>query len=155
MQAAADYCLVNNINLQEGLTWAERSINTYFGESNFLTLSTYAGLLEKFNRKKEADSLMQIAFPKATVLQLLVYGHQLTKRKKYQEAFSIFKKNYEKFPNEDYANLGMVIGHYFMDNKKEAIAFAEKAMSKTKDPEWKKYFGSLVTDIGAGKDLFR
>ncbi len=52
MQTAANYCLVNNINLEEGLTWAHRSIHTFFGESNFLTLSTYAGLLEKLNRKK-------------------------------------------------------------------------------------------------------
>ncbi|MEJ7586262.1 MAG: DUF2911 domain-containing protein [Ferruginibacter sp.] len=66
MHAAANYCLVNNINLEEGLSWADRSINTYFGEANFLTLSTYAGLLEKFDRKKEADSLMQKALPMAT-----------------------------------------------------------------------------------------
>ena len=59
MHMAANYCLVNNTNLEEGLSWADRSINTYFGEANFLTLSTYAGLLEKFNRKKEADSLMK------------------------------------------------------------------------------------------------
>lgn len=53
MHTAANYCMVNNINLEEGLSWADRSINTYFGEANFLTLSTYAGLLEKFNRKKK------------------------------------------------------------------------------------------------------
>ncbi|HEX8314043.1 MAG TPA: DUF2911 domain-containing protein, partial [Flavisolibacter sp.] len=59
MQQAASYCLVNNINLEEGLSWAERSVNPFFGEKNFLTLSTYAGLLEKNNRKKEADSIMR------------------------------------------------------------------------------------------------
>jgi hypothetical protein len=54
MQMAANYCLVNNVNLEEGLSWADRSINSYFGETNFLTLCTYAGLLEKFNRKKKS-----------------------------------------------------------------------------------------------------
>lgn len=42
MQTAANYCLMNNMNLEEGLSWAHRSIYTFFGESNFLTLSTYA-----------------------------------------------------------------------------------------------------------------
>ncbi len=107
---AANYCLVNNINLEEGLSWAERSVNTFFGEANFLTLSTYAGLLEKLNRKKEADSLMQKALPMATTVQLLMYGSNLNKMKKHQEAFKIFKMNYDKNLNESYTNLGMVMG---------------------------------------------
>ncbi|HEY4337643.1 MAG TPA: DUF2911 domain-containing protein, partial [Puia sp.] len=40
MQQAADFCLVNDVNLEEGLSWADRSIHTYFGEANFRTLST-------------------------------------------------------------------------------------------------------------------
>src|SRR5687768_12217595 len=108
MHAAANYCLVNNINLEEGLSWAHRSIYTFFGESNFLTLSTYAGLLEKFNRKKEADSLMHKAIPMATSLQLLTYGNNLNKQKKHEEAQKIFRINYDKYPSEGYALLGMV-----------------------------------------------
>ena len=74
---------------------------TYFGEENFVTLSTYAGLLEKNNRKKEADSIMQRALPKGISLQLLVFGDNLNKQKKHQEAFKIFKLNYNKFPDEN------------------------------------------------------
>ncbi len=155
MHAAADYCLVNNINLEEGLSWADRSINTFFGETNFLTLSTYAGLLEKFNRKKEADSVMQKAFPMATPLQLLMYGSSLNKMKKHQEAFKIFKMNYDKSPKENYANLGMVMGYYFLENKKEAIKYAEKGKGITTDPNWKNYFNSLINDMNAGKEVFK
>jgi tetratricopeptide (TPR) repeat protein len=131
MHAAANYCLVNNINLEEGLSWAERSLNTFFGETNFLTLSTYAGLLEKFDRKKEADSVMRKALPMGTAMQLLMYGSNLNQMKKHQEAFKIFKMNYDKNPKEDYANLGMVMGYYFLDNKKEALAYAQKGRDKT------------------------
>jgi tetratricopeptide (TPR) repeat protein len=155
MHTAANYCLVNNINLEEGLSWADRSINTFFGEANFLTLSTYAGLLEKFNRKKEADSVMQKAFPMATPLQLLMYGSSLNKMKKHQEAFKIFKMNYDKNPNENYANLGMVMGYYFLENKKEAIKYAEKGKGITADRNWKGYFDSLINDMNAGKEIFK
>jgi hypothetical protein len=155
MHTAANYCLVNNINLEEGLSWADRSINTYFGEANFLTLSTYAGLLEKFDRKKEADSLMQKALPMATPLQLLMYGSNLNKMKKHQEAFKIFKMNYDKTPKENYANLGMVMGYYFLENNKEAIKSAEKGKGMTSDPGWKSYFDSLIKDMNAGKEIFK
>ena len=155
MQTAANYCLVNNINLEEGLTWAHRSIHTFFGESNFLTLSTYAGLLEKLNRKKEADSIMQKALPLGTSLQLLMYGNNLNKQKKHPEAYKIFKMNFDKYPNDDYSFLGMVMGNYFLGNKKEAIRFAEEGIKKSKDPNWQRYFKTLAGDINSGKEMFR
>jgi len=74
MQNAANYCLINNINLEEGLTWADRSVNAAFGESNFVTLSTYAGLLEKVNRQYEADSLMKKTFSIGTAAQVHNYA---------------------------------------------------------------------------------
>lgn len=155
MHTAADYCLVNNVNLEEGLSWADRSINTYFGEANFLTLSTYAGLLEKFNRQKEADSLMKKAYPMATSLQLIMYGSSLNKMKEHEKAFKVFKMNYDKGPKENYANLGMVMGHYFLGNKKEAIKAAENGKAITPDAGWKGYFESLINDMNAGKEIFK
>jgi hypothetical protein len=154
MHAAANYCLVNNVNLEEGLSWAHRSIHTYFGETNFLTLSTYAGLLEKFNRKAEADSVMKKAMPMGTALQLLVYGDNLNKQKKYEDAFKIFKFNYDKHGTDNYAILGMVMGNYFTNKKPEAVKFAEKG-KKTSDPNWQGYFSSLAADISAGKEVFK
>ncbi|MCE7040636.1 DUF2911 domain-containing protein [Dyadobacter sp. CY312] len=155
MHTAANYCLVNNINLEEGLSWADRSINTYFGEANFLTLSTYAGLLEKFNRNKEADSLMKKAIPMGTSLQLVMYGSSLNKMKKHEQAFKIFKLNHDKNPKEVYSNLGMVMGYYFMENKKEAISYAEKGRDMATEANWKSYFGSLIADMNAGKEIFK
>jgi hypothetical protein len=86
MQQAADFCLVNDVNLEEGLSWADRSINTYFGEANFRTLSTYAGLLEKAGRQHEADSLMKLAFPKGSTRDIYFYGSKLLRMKRYKAA---------------------------------------------------------------------
>jgi len=155
MHTAASYCLVNNINLEEGLSWADRSINTYFGETNFLTLSTYAGLLEKFNRTREADSLMQKAFPMATPLQLLLYGSNLNKMKQHKKAFDFFKMSYDKNPNENFSLLGMGMGYYFLENKKEAIQFAEKGKATATENNWKSYFDSIINDLNAGKEMFK
>lgn len=151
MYMAANYCLVNNVNLEEGLTWADRSVNTYFGEANFQTLTTYAGLLEKSGRKKEADSLMQKALPMGTALQLLIYGSGLNKMKKHKEAFDIFKMGAAKFPDDDYANLGMVMGHYFLGHIEEAIRSAETGKRVSRSDDWQKRFESLRSDMKAGK----
>lgn len=155
MHSAANYCLINNINLEEGLSWADRSINTYFGETNFLTLSTYAGLMEKFDRVQEADSLMQKAVPLATPLQLLLYGSNLNKMKQHKKAFDFFKMNYDKNPKENFSLLGMVMSHYFLENKKEAIQFAEKGKDTATENNWKSYFDSLINDLNAGKEMFK
>ena len=155
MYTAANYCLVNNINLEEGLTWAERSINTFFGESNFQTLSTYAGLLEKLGRKKEADSVMVKAIPLGKPTQLFQYGISLNKMSKNKEAFDLFKMSFDKTPTDDYAILGMVMGYYGIKNKKEAIALAKKEALKTTNNGFKAYYTTLIADMEADKDIFK
>lgn len=154
MQMAANYCLINDVNLEEALGWADRSINTYFGEANFLTLSTQAGLLEKLGKKAAADSVMKKALPMATLLQLNSYGRTLVRQKKYKEAFEIYKLNYDKYPNDIYTRIGMVIGYAGVGNPKEALKYAEKAMALADDSNTKSYIEKMVADVKAGKPVF-
>jgi hypothetical protein len=98
---------------------------------------------------------MQKALSMGTALQLLVYGNDLNKLNKHKEAYDIFKINFQKFPQDKYAFLGMIMGNYFMDNKKEAIKYAQKGMEQVSDPNWKNYYKSLVNDINDGKKLFK
>ncbi|HMJ67917.1 MAG TPA: DUF2911 domain-containing protein [Cyclobacteriaceae bacterium] len=153
MQQAANYCLMNNVNLEEALVWSERSINTYFGETNFLTLSTYAGLLEKKSQKQKADSVMKKALPMATMLQMHQYGYTLLRQKKYKEAFDIYKANYTKYPNDIYTRLGMILGNVGLGNTKEALAFGAKANELADDANTKSYVDKLIADIKAGKTI--
>lgn len=153
MQQAANYCLINNVNLEEALTWADRSINTYFGEANFLTLSTQAGLLEKTGKKQKADSVLKKALPMATLLQLNSYGRSLMRQGKKKEAFDIYKMNYEKHPNDIYTRIGMIYGNAAMGNTKEALAFGAKANELATESNTKAFVDKLMSDIKAGKDI--
>ena len=155
LQMAADYCLTNNINLEEGLSWADRSINTYFGESNFKTLSTYAGLLQKLGREVEADSIMQKAMPMGTSQDLATYGVRLNRMDLHEEAFKIFKNNYDKNPDDVFAHLGMVSGHFYLGDKKKALQFCRSAKEKTEDQGFLSYIDVLIADIEAGKEIFK
>jgi hypothetical protein len=111
--------------------------------------------LKKFNRNAEADSIMKKAIPIGTSLQLLMYGAGLNKMKQHREAFDIFKLNYDKNPKADYANLGMVMGYYFLGKKKEAVSAAENGRKVSIDPNWKSHFESLIADLNSGKELFK
>jgi tetratricopeptide (TPR) repeat protein len=153
MHQAANFCLVNNINLEEGLSWADQSIHTFFGEANFLTLTTYAGLLEKAGRKHESDSLMKKALPMGSLLQVNSYGRTLLRLKKYQEAFAIYKMNYEKYPGDIYTNLGMIKGYAALGNKPEALKFVDKAITLAPDQNTKAYLDKMKEMVRDGKDV--
>jgi hypothetical protein len=153
MQAAADFCLVNDVNIEEGLNWADRSINTYFGETNFRTLTTYAGLLEKVGRQQEADSVMKVAFPKGTVQDIFGYGSKLMRMKKYKQAFDAFKLDYDKAPKEVLTNFGLAKGYAGMGDKTSAIKYADDCIQMTNDPGTKAYIGRFKQSVTDGKDV--
>ncbi len=153
MQMAANYCLVNNINLEEALGWADRSINTYFGEKNFLTLSTYAGLLEKTGNKLKADSLMKKAYPLASMVQLNSYGRSLLVQNKTQQAYDVYKMNYDKYPDEIYARIGMIRACAAVGKSEEALKYADKALALAKDSNTKTSIEKIVAEVKSGKKI--
>lgn len=155
LETAANYCLKNDINLEEGLSWSDRSINSYFGETNFKTLSTNAGLLEKLGRSQEADSVMQKAIPMGSARDLTLYGIGLNNMKLHKKAMEVFSANYDKDSKEFYAHLGMISGHHYLGNKKKALEFCESAKAHIEDAVFISYVDGLIKDIKAGKDIFK
>ena len=153
MQQAADFCLTNDVNLEEGLSWADRAIHTYFGEANFRTLSTYAGLLEKAGRKHEADSLMKQAWPKGSRDDIYYYGYKLQKMRMYKEALEAFKVNYDKAPKDWLSNLGMAKGYAGLGDKGSALKYADIALQLVGDPGSKSYIERMKQAISEGKDV--
>jgi hypothetical protein len=153
MQMAANYCLVHNINIDEAIGWADRSINTYFGEKNFSTLSTYAGLLEKKGLKAKADSVMKKAYPLATTLQLFSYGRGLERDKRTTEAVAIYKMNYEKTPEDLYSCMGATRAYWLQGNNKEALKYANKTVVFAKDTYFKGMSEEIVAALKEGKGI--
>jgi len=153
MQEAADFCLENDVNLEEGLSWADRSINTWFGEANFRTLSTYAGLLEKTGRRQESDSVMKLAFPKGNTRDIYFYGNKLLRMKMNKEALEAFKINYDRTPKDWLAILGMAKGYAAMGDKTAAIKYAEGSLRLVEDKSTKDYIERVKQGIADGKDV--
>jgi len=151
---AAQFTLQNNVNLEEGLSWADRAINEQFvGQKNFQTLATKAQILAKLNRKSEADALMKEALPMGTMQQVHNYARQLLQQKRNQEAFDAFKLNHDKNPNVFTTNMGMVRGYSAIGNYKKALEFAQKALPQAPDKNNKDNVENMIKKLQEGKDV--
>jgi tetratricopeptide (TPR) repeat protein len=151
---AATFCLQNNYEMEQGLTWAQRAIAPVFpGERNFQSLSTYASFLNKQNRAKEADDTMKEAIPLGTAQQVSTYSRSLLTQKRTQEAVDIYKANYSKFPNVFATNFGMIRAHSALGDQKKALEFAKLALPQAPNPQQKGIVEKMIKDLEEGKEI--
>jgi hypothetical protein len=101
---AAQYFLVNKINLDEALKYEDQSIQA---EERYDNLMNKSKILDAMGRKQDADSFRAKALEKANALQLYVYGRQLQGDKKQDEALAIYQSTAKKFPDFWTTHLGM------------------------------------------------
>ena len=130
-QAAAQYCLQQNRNLPEALTWAETAITLPgIGQTNFSTLSTKAQILAKMSRTEEADGGDgEGARPAGDHrFEIHQYGRQLLAQGKPQEALAVFEKNAKRFGDTWPVHVGLARGYSATGDYKTALKHAELAL---------------------------
>lgn len=101
---AAQYFLVNKINLDEALKDEDLSIQA---EERYDNLMNKSKILEAMGRTQDAEALRTKALDKANPLQLYVYARQLQGQKKQQEALAIYESNAKRFPDYWTSHLGL------------------------------------------------
>ena len=150
---AANFCVLNNVNLEEALAWSDHAVNGPFvGQKNFNTLSTRAQVLSKLNRTAEAEAAMKEALPMGSANQVHAYARQLLLQKKSKEAFDAFKLNYDKNPNIFTTNMGMMRGYSAVGNYKKALEYAQKALPQS-DQLNKINLERMIKLLQEGKDV--
>lgn len=154
MQAAAQWCLTNDVNLEEALVWADRTVNPQLGGvQTFAALSTKAGLERKLGRTADADKTMQLAMDKASVLDLHGYGRRLIGEKKYQEALAVFKQNFDKNQGAWPTHVGLARGYSAAGDLKKALEHAEAALQQAPDDLNRKSLEGMVNTLKEGKAI--
>jgi tetratricopeptide (TPR) repeat protein len=124
---AAGYCLQNNMNLDEALTWINKSVALNENSNN---LYVKGGLLDKLGKSEEADTvrkrMMSIA---KTEVDLNLLGYLYLNAGKKREAIDVFKKNVRTYPDSwnVYDSLGE--GYAANGDTKLAIDNYSKALS--------------------------
>jgi len=152
--SAANYCIANNIELEQALAWMDRAI--YFrimGVKNFQTLSTKAAVLFKMNRPDEAKKVMEEAIPMGTVNEVHYYGRTLINMKQAEEAMKVFKGNYNKFPNVYTTNVGLGRAYSSLGDYKIALKYMKAALLQAPDDLNKTSVERMVKKLEEGKDV--
>jgi hypothetical protein len=149
---AATYCLTTSHDLKQGMVWADQAINArYIGQKNFQTLSTKVALLTALNKPDEASSLMKEALPMGTMNELHQYGRTLLSQKRDQEAYAVFKTNYDKNPNQFTTNMGMSRALIAIGKPKNALPYLQAALPQAPDSLNKASVEAMIKSISEGK----
>lgn len=150
---AANYCIANNIELEQALAWMDRAI--YFrimGQKNFQTLSTKAAILMKMNRMDEAKKVMDEAVPMGSMNEVHQYGRTLLNMNQTQEAYKVFKANYEKHPNVLTTNVGLGRAYSAMGDYKKALEYMKAALPQAAEGLEKNNVENLIKKLEEGKN---
>jgi tetratricopeptide (TPR) repeat protein len=154
LEAAAQWCVDNDINYEEALNWINSSTNPSLGGRNtFNALSTKAKILKKMGKDKEAADMMNTAMENATVMELHSYGRQLLNEKKLPEALAVFQKNYDRNKGAWPTNGGLMRAYSAMGDYKKALGYAKAALAQAPDDQNRKFLEGAIKTLGEGKPL--
>ncbi len=153
-QQAARFTADRNVDLEEGLKWANQAVSEPFiGQANFGTLSTKADILNKLGRTAEADETMKKAMPLATMQELHGYGRQLLAQKRNKEALEVFQMNYSKNQNQFTTLMGMTRGYSANADYQNALKYAKMALPLAPNAQNKTFVEAAIKKLEEGKDI--
>jgi len=154
LQAAAQWCLANDVNLDEALAWINSATSPNLGgATTFAALSTKAGLLRKKGNIQEADAIMETALANASVMEMHGYGRQLIGQKKYKEAFAVFEQNFRKNGDTWPTHVGLTRGYSALGDIKNALKHAKIALAQAPDDLNKNSLQAMIKTLEEGKPL--
>lgn len=142
---AANYCYTNGVELEQGLQWADRSIQI---NKNVTNTFTKALILDELGKKDEALLLKEEAFVNAAENDVNNLGYQFLFAGKVEPAVEIFKKNAEMYP--DSWNVWDSLAEAYM-NKGDtslAIQYYTKALSMAPEEQHARING-VLKQLGA------
>src|ERR1035441_6740570 len=129
---AANYLLAEKVNLDEALTYANKSIEN---EDRYDNEMTKAQVLKALNRKDEAATAEKKALELAGPLQLHQYARQLLGEKRNEEAYAIFRDNAKKHPDQWFVHTGLARMYCAQSKFDDATKEMKLAMAAAPDDQ--------------------
>ena len=142
----ANYCYINNYDLEQGLEWADHSISL---NKNLTNTYTKALILAKLGKQEESAQLKKEAFTKTSEADINNLGYQLLGGGKIDDAIEVFKKNTELYPDSWNVWDSLAEGYMNKGDNKLAIENYKKALSMAPENQQDRIKGAL-TQLGAG-----
>ncbi len=155
-QAAAQFCLQHDVNLEEALGWARQAANPQVGgQDHFLTLSTLSQLLHATGHADEGATVLARAInhPTADTFGLHQFGRTLLARKRLTEAMTVFQANATRFDGAWPTHVGLMRGHAALGNTQQALEHARKALEQAPDDLNRTNLRSIIANLEAGRPI--
>jgi len=131
--AAANYCLRNDINHEEAIGWADRSIA--LGERS-TNLMTKAGLLQLAGKESEALEIEGRAIEIASEAELNNLGYRyLLQNNDPDRAIELFAENVKRHPDSWNTYDSLADAYDKKGDKKQSIRHYETALSKAPEAQ--------------------
>ena len=140
---AADYCLQNNINLEEALYWIDESIDA---DENFSNTIIKAQLLEKTGKQADARKAFVKAMELGSERELNRYGYRLLRANRINEAIEVFTINVRHYPLSWDALDSLGDAYAQAGQTKNAIDTYRKALRMAPEDE-KKHISSMLREL--------
>jgi ribosomal protein L17 len=150
LDQGAQFCLTRKINLDEGLRWADASVQV---EERFENLSTKADILKALNRQDEAKTTWNHALEIAKAGDLYSYGRQLQFQKQGAQAMEIFKEVAKRFPNGVFGYLAQARIKSAAGDFTGALSDAKQAQAAAPSEGQKQAIQGLIDRLQAKQDL--
>jgi Protein of unknown function (DUF2911) len=150
LDQGAQFCLTRKVNLDEGLRWADASIQI---EERFDNVSTKADILKALNRPDEAKTTWNHALEIATAPQLYGYGRQLQNQKQGAEAMEIFKEVAKRFPQGVFGYLAQARIKSAAGDFAGALNDAKQAQAAAPSDVQKQAIKGLIDRLQAKQDI--
>jgi tetratricopeptide (TPR) repeat protein len=139
----ANYALANNYELNNALSWVEKSIGI---NKNLTNLMTKSLILEDLGKPQEAEKIRNDAFalPGNDEVQINALGYQLLGMGKVDEALKVFEKNTIDHPDSWNVWDSFAEGLLTKGNTVKAKQYYEKALSMAPDNQTVRIKGVLA-----------
>ena len=154
--AASQFCIQNNMNLEEALAWAEYAISGPFvGQENFTTLSNKFTLLMKTGKRTGSGEILRkaIEHPTAAAVQIHQLGRQLVGMEMLEKAFEVFEYNFKRYDGAWPTHVGMARGYSAIGEFEEALKHAEKAHEQAPDALNKNALKDAIEKLKNNQDI--
>ena len=152
--SAANWCLQNDVNLDQALQWADMATNPYLGaQRDFQTLRLKSLILEKLGKSAEAKVEMEEALNTATSIELHQHGRSLLQQGNIDGAYTIFLKNYEVSQGKWPSTVGMMRIMNAKGDYKKALQYALESLSLAPDDMNRKSLKQAIEQLKLGKPL--
>jgi hypothetical protein len=148
----ANYYLASKTNLDAALKDEDQSIKL---EERYDNVMNKSRILDAMGRKDDATTFRSKALALASAQQLYFYGRQLQGEKKQEEAFSLYRSNAKKFPDDWTAHVGLARVYSGQGDFDKAVKEMQAAITGVPDDANRSNLQKYVKRLQSKDDINR